>query len=1340
MRPERSAAPGWRPGLLGCALLLSVSLEAAERQAIRRSAWVEESLAALSLEGKVAQMVMVRAAALPRHPDSAERGELLDLVRKTGVGGVVLFRSELDTIPELLNELQAAAKIPLLVGADVERSLGMRVPSGPVSLPDAMAIGAIPGAAGIAAARFAGELTARESRAAGIHWIFAPVADVNVNPANPIINLRSFGEDPARVAALVAAFVEGARGGGVLTTAKHFPGHGDTAVDSHLELPIVHRDRAGLEATELAPFRAAIAAGVDSIMVGHLALPALDATLAPATLSPAITSGLLRDQLGFTGLVVTDAMDMSGVGGVWMGEAAVRSVMAGADVVLLPPDPRVAIQSIVRAVGEGRIAPQRIDASVRRILAAKERLGLASLRSVDRARLRRDVGRPEDAQRADEIARQAMTLVRNDGGIVPLHLEEPLRVLHLVSSSDWINSNVGAGGGIVGSELEARGISAVTRRVGPDLSPASAEAIAEESHSFTHVLVSAFVRVTSSKGEAEMDTSHAALLERLAAGGAKVVVVSFGSPYLLAQFSGVPAFVAAFSPEEASQRAAVAALVGEQAIGGKLPVTLPGLAVRGEGLELPRRSLELAPATPAAAGFRPEGLAEVDRIVERFVASKAFPGAVLAIGRQGKLAHLKAYGHLSYAEGAATTTPDTIYDVASLTKVVVTTTLAMAMVDEGRLDLDAPVQGFLPEFQGAGKEKVTVRHLLTHSSGIDWWAPLFEEGGTKQEILLSVCRLPLVSEPGVQEKYSDLGILLLGEILERVSGTRLATLARQRIFEPLALRRTDFNPSPDLLANLAPTEVDPGSGQPLLGVVHDENARALGGVAPHAGLFSTAPDLAKFAQMLLFKGVYAHRRIVSRAAVESFTRRQGLPEDSFRGLGWDTRSEEGSSSGVLFSPGSFGHTGFTGTSIWIDPARELFVVLLTNRVHPTRENRQILAARPAIHDAVVRALADPPPVVRVGLDRIADGDVAALAAVAGKRLGLISHAASVTLDGRTALEVLRDRGVRVVRLFSPEHGLAGQGAAGEAIPDTVDAASGLPVVSLYGARRKPLPEDLAGLDALVFDLQDAGVRFYTYASSLLLCLEAAAEAGIELVVLDRPNPLGGVRIAGPERAAAAAVPSSLLSMAPGPLVHGLTLGEMARWANARRAQPARLTVVEMAGWRRTMTWRDTGRRFLPPSPNLRSAAAALAYPGVALLEATNVSEGRGTDSPFLLFGAPWLDPARVRVDVPGFRLRPTRFTPQSSPAAPDPKYRGLECRGFRVEVTDAAVADPWRLGVELLAALAQQTDFTWLRDGQALTALLGTPALVDGQLRSEVVAPSAGEAWLESRRPALLYD
>jgi CubicO group peptidase (beta-lactamase class C family) len=361
---------------------------------------------------------------------------------------------------------------------------------------------------------------------------------------------------------------------------------------------------------------------------------------------------------------------------------------------------------------------------------------------------------------------------------------------------------------------------------------------------------------------------------------------------------------------------------------------------------------------PEAAGFRPGGLAEVDRLLEGFRRRGAFPGGVLAVGREGSLVHLHPFGRLSYDADARPVTADTLYDLASLTKVVATTTMAMILVDEGRLDLDRPVQDYLPGFRGPGKEAVTVRHLLSHSSGLDWWAPLYREIRGREAYVEQIQAMDLVYPPGSRSLYSDLGAILLGEVLERAAGQPLEDFVRQRVFAPLAMRDTMFRPPAALRPRIAPTEHDPWRGRVVHGEVHDENGFALGGVAPHAGLFGTAADLARFAQMLLGGGVFEGRRIVSRAIVELFTRRAGVP-GSDRALGWDTKSAEGSSAGAQFSARSFGHTGFTGTSLWIDPERRLYVILLTNRVHPTRENQLIREVRPAVADAVVRALAEP---------------------------------------------------------------------------------------------------------------------------------------------------------------------------------------------------------------------------------------------------------------------------------------------------------------------------------------------------------------------------------------------
>jgi beta-glucosidase-like glycosyl hydrolase/CubicO group peptidase (beta-lactamase class C family) len=830
----------------------------------------------------------------------------------------------------------------------MERGMNFRIRRGVVPLPSAMAVGATRSEED---ARFTGEVTAREGRALGVHWAFAPVADVNSNPANPIINVRSYGEDPELVGRMTAAFVGGAHAGGLMATVKHYPGHGDTASDSHLQLATISGDRERLDRVELRPFRDAIAAGVDAVMLGHIAVPALDPTGAPATLSAPI-AGELRSLLGFRGLMVTDAMEMQGVRAAWTGEAAVRAVRAGADFILLPPDPDVAIQAIVREVRQGRLPESRIDESVTRILEAKERLGLDRKRLVDLSAME-GVDRPEDVAHALEVARRSITVLRNEGGVLPLHAEQPLRILHLVLSSDARNDAIV---GIPEGELAARRVATQTYVLGPEISPDTASRILAAAPGFTHVIASAFVRVSAYKGNADMAEGHARLLRDLQAAGRPVVLISFGSPYLLRQVPSVSAYVSAYGGADSSQRAAVAAIFGEYPVSGKVPVSLPGFYAFGDGLQIPRHEMTLRAAAPADSGFRPDGMAEVDRVVEAAVAARAFPGAVLAVGKDGVLAHLQPFGHLSYDDDAAPVRADTMYDLASLTKVVVTTTMAMILVDEGKLDINKPVSAFLPEFHGGAKDKVTVWHLLTHSSGIDWWAPLYKELKGKDAYLRRILAMDLVYEPGAKSVYSDLGVILLGEILERVAGQDLESFARARVLGPLGMKDTTYRPGPELVARIAPTENDPWRGHVLRGEVHDENAAALGGVAPHAGLFSTASDLARFAQMLLDGGVFEHQRIVSRETVERFTKRAGVP-DSSRALGWDTPGEN-SSAGSLFGPRSFGHTGFTGTSMWMDPDRNLFVILLTNRVHPTRENNAIREVRRAVADAVVRGLAE----------------------------------------------------------------------------------------------------------------------------------------------------------------------------------------------------------------------------------------------------------------------------------------------------------------------------------------------------------------------------------------------
>lgn len=916
-----------------------------------RAGWAEATLKTLSLEEKVGQMIGVRAFGIYTNPRSAEYKALIEEVETLKIGHITIFESDVYAAPRILNDLQRRARIPLLVGADLERGLAFRVRRGVVPVPYAMAIGATRSEE---AAYFTGLVTGREARAIGIHWAFAPVADVNNNPDNPVINIRSYGEDPELVGRLSSAYVRGAREGAILSTAKHFPGHGDTSADSHLTLPVIASDRDRLNRVELAPFRTMFKAGVDAVMVAHIAVPSVDPTGDPASLSHAITTGLIRDQMKYEGLIVTDAMEMSGLDVAWSGEASVRAVLAGCDLVLLPKDAKIAVREITRAVREGRIREAQIDASVLRLLKTKEALGLDKSRFVDEAEIGKNVGRPEDIAEANRITRDSITLVKNEGQVLPLAVEKPLRLLHLVMASDARNDNIA---GIPEAEFARRYVQVTNRHVGPDLSEETADGIVAQARSgaFSHVVVSSFVRVTSSKGTANMAGSHANLLSKLSTGGPPLIVMAFGSPYLLRQAPEIPVYLAAYGGVDAAQRASVAALFGEFEIKGKLPVTLPGLFPFGHGLKIPERIMTLAPAAPESLGFKPGTFDEVDATVARFIESKAFPGAVVAVGRQGGLVHLKAYGRRTYEPDAPAMTTDTLFDLASLTKVIATTTMAMMLVDEGRLDLDRPVRDYFSKFTGGAKDRIRVRDLLTHSSGIDWWAPLYKEARSMPEYLERIVPMDLKYEPGSKSVYTDLGVMMLGEILERSAGTDLNTFVKRRIFEPLKMSDTGYKPSEAMRSRIAPTEVDNDWRKRLIwGEVHDENAFGLGGVAPHAGLFGTAPDLARFAAMLLNGGILENRRYIAPATLKEFTTRGTVPSSS-RALGWDTPSEN-SSAGRLMSPMAFGHTGFTGTSLWMDPETGVFVILLTNRVHPTRENNQIREARPQIADAVMRGL------------------------------------------------------------------------------------------------------------------------------------------------------------------------------------------------------------------------------------------------------------------------------------------------------------------------------------------------------------------------------------------------
>jgi beta-N-acetylhexosaminidase len=922
--------------------------------------WVDGTLRKMTVDEKIGQLLFTTYHGTFTAADSPAYQQMLHDVRDLHAGGFILItrmtplgieKSQAYPTAVLNNQMQSKSKLPLLIGADFERGSAMRLDEG-TSFPTQMAIAA---GGDPRDAYTMGKITALEACQAGVHWIYAPVADVNNNPGNPIINTRSFGEDASRVSEFVSAYVRGVEENGGLATAKHFPGHGDTAADSHIDLPVIRADRQRLDSLELVPFRAAIAAGAGSVMTGHLNVPALEPDPnTPATLSSHILTGVLREELGFQGLVVTDAMDMGGITVRFApGEAAVRAVLAGADCLLMPPVPDAALEALQQAVKSGRISRERLDASVRRILEAKARLGLNENRLVDVNAMNAHFAEAAWQKQAQEISDRGITLLRDTQHRLPLDGTRPSRALLLAFYADPEPTP----GEDLERELKSRFDSVTTIRADTRFRDA-ANIKLPSSDSYDVVILALFVRVSDRKGNVDVPAEQAALANQVYKSGKPVITLAFGSPYLIEGFPQAETWLGAFGISDVAQISMARALFGEIPVRGHLPVTVPGVRSKaGFGIEVPADTMKLQPTdVRGEAQLQP-----AFDVIEAAIKDKAFPGATLAVGYRGKVS-LHSFGKQTYEAKSPNIAIDTMYDIASLTKVVATTTI-VAKLAEGdfpvRLDLDANVERYLPEWasgpQPEWRHRVTVRHLLTHTSGLPPFKEYWRTSKSKQDTLSKIFAEPLDYEPGKKEVYSDLGIILMAEIIERLTGQKLDTLAREYIFSPLAMTNTMFKPPKKLWPNIAPTEIDNQYRHRLIqGEVHDENAAAIGGVSGHAGVFSTAPDLAAFCQMLLNGGVYGHQRILRRATISEFTEPQQLSGGT-RTLGWAVPTE-GGSSGHFMGPHTFGHTGFTGTSIWIDPDRQLFVIFLTNRVHPTRENQKLAKVRPALHDAVMESL------------------------------------------------------------------------------------------------------------------------------------------------------------------------------------------------------------------------------------------------------------------------------------------------------------------------------------------------------------------------------------------------
>jgi uncharacterized protein YbbC (DUF1343 family)/CubicO group peptidase (beta-lactamase class C family) len=741
----------------------------------------------------------------------------------------------------------------------------------------------------------------------------------------------------------------------------------------------------------------------------------------------------------------------------------------------------------------------------------------------------------------------------------------------------------------------------------------------------------------------------------------------------------------------------------------------------------------------AAVPTRAVALPAVDAAIEQAIQEAQVPGAVLIVGHHGQVIYRKAYGSRALEPRREAMTLDTVFDLASLTKVIATTTSVMQLVEQGKVRLNDPVAKYLPEFAQNGKDDITVRQLLIHFSGLEPDLDLKAVWEGKQTAYGMAFADAPQEAPGSRFTYSDVNFIVLGALVERVSGETLDEYVQRHIFEPLKMTRTRYVPPAASLPKIAPTQYDENEHM-LWGVVHDPTARRMGGVAGHAGLFSTGDDLAKFAQALLNGG----EGVLSELTVEKMTRPEQPPAAPvLRGFGWDIDSPLSSNRGDLLPVGSYGHTGWTGTSIWIDPTTETYIILLTNAVHPRGGNA--IALRTKVATAVTAALhltasekealrwqsitgynealsaarhvSTRNGSVKNGIDVLEEHGFDVLQVAGGKKkIGVVTNQTGVDLEGRRTIDVLAAAtGVTLEAIFSPEHGVTGTLDTTD-VNNSKDAATGVTVYSVYGAKdadRRPAPEVMKSLDTVVIDIQDAGVPFYTYETTLGYFLEAAAAAGIEVIVLDRPNPVTGSYVQGP---VADAGHERFVGYWTVPVRHGMTMGELAKMFNAERNINAKLTVVPMEGWQRGDWFDSTGLAWVNPSPNLRSLTEAMLYPGVALIEYTNVSVGRGTDTPFEVVGAPWVKGRELAAylnarGIAGVRFVPVAFMPAAA------VYSGQKCEGVNLVLTERNALDAPELGIELAAALQKLYPANFKIGGVA--PLLGNQAAFDGLMAGE---------------------
>ncbi|TVP98299.1 MAG: hypothetical protein EA359_18495 [Balneolaceae bacterium] len=912
---------------------------------------VDSLLYGMTLEEKIGQLFIVPAYGRFNNSRTPEVLRLKRLIRDYHIGGLIFFQGDVYGQGVLHNQLQQVSDIPLWITQDMEFGAAMRV-AGTTRFTPAMGIAATGDPRN---AYIKGQITAREAKALGVHQVFAPVLDVNNNPENPVINVRSFSADPSIVSEYAIRFMEGMQHEGVMATGKHFPGHGDTDTDSHLALPTIAHDFARLASLELIPFRNAIDSGLQSVMSAHINFPNISTGVGlPGTLDPSIVQGILIDSLRFDGLIVTDGLEMQGITNHYSpGEAVIMSILAGVDLMLISPDEMTAIQELKTAVEIGRISEERIDYSVRKILKLKNEAGLFENRFLDVEALSHSVNTPEYQAEANRIARESVTVLKDSGNILPVRSSTVNQVL-VVSVSD---SDGHSSANILANEVRRYHPNVRHHELNNRTTDDEISRILQDANRADLILIGSFIMVRSHH-PIQMPQRQLNVLRQLTALNKPSALLAFGNPYVVRDLPETDLHLLAWSSAANQVQQTVPALFGAAPVNGRFPGEVPGMYGIGDGLSFEQSAIRFD--VPESVGMITDSLLHIDMIMQKAIDDSVFPGGVVGVMRKGSLVWQRGYGYHDYNKTRAVMHTD-IYDLASVTKIMATTTAIMKLADEGKLSIDDPVSKYIPEFNTTDKREITIRHFLLHTSGLPAFRIYVDVMRTRDELLNAVRNEPLINKPGEQYVYSDLGYILLGEIIEVVSGKRLDRYVREELFGPLGMRATWFNPETagGNIANRIPaTEIDTVYGRGLVHRrVHDERAYYMDGIAGHAGLFSSVQDMARYAFMLMNGGSYTGRQYLSPEIIDFFTRHQSPVNQ--RALGFDRKSEGFSTAGELTGPRSFGHTGFTGTSFWVDPDAEIAIILLTNRTFPNRSyGANISRVRAAVADAVMNSITD----------------------------------------------------------------------------------------------------------------------------------------------------------------------------------------------------------------------------------------------------------------------------------------------------------------------------------------------------------------------------------------------